>query len=57
MKYRRNGLCYCDSGKKYKKCHLYKNEGWTDTIKGWINSSIITTRLIEIEAEKQKNKT
>lgn len=24
-KVERNSLCYCNSGKKYKKCHLIKN--------------------------------
>lgn len=24
----RNMKCPCGSGKKFKKCHLFKNEGW-----------------------------
>jgi hypothetical protein len=26
----RNKPCRCGSGKKYKKCHLYKDQGWEE---------------------------
>ena len=33
MKFKRNDPCWCGSGKKYKKCHLYRSE--SEPVKGW----------------------
>lgn len=31
----RNKLCYCNSGKKYKKCHFFQNKGLIKTDRGY----------------------
>lgn len=31
---KRNSKCNCNSGKPYKKCHLYKDQGWYQNEQG-----------------------
>lgn len=50
----RNKDCHCGSLRKYKKCHLYEDQGWKQTDKGFINESIITLQAIK-DLMKSKN--
>jgi len=38
---KRNDPCYCGSGKKYKKCHLAQDEGYTSHRRGGYISRVI----------------
>ena len=52
----RNNPCRCLSGKKYKNCHLYIDQGYVETSNGWVHQSVIIEARRKIEDEKQRNR-
>lgn len=50
----RNNPCPCQSGKKYKKCCMYIQQGWTDTEEGWISYLEIRRRREQAEAKNDR---
>ena len=52
----RNNPCRCLSGKKYKNCHLYIDQGYVETSEGWVDQSVILEARRKIEDEKRNEK-
>lgn len=51
MKMKRNDLCYCGSGQKYKKCHMNLDAGWHYDAKAnnWYKPTPADEKKAEVE--------
>ena len=47
----RNKLCGCNSGIKFKRCCLFRQQGWTETATGWISQEEVQRRRMASSVE------